>query len=232
MTAERILAWTPDAVVFDCDGTLMDTERHWIKAREVVLRDYGAVADPEFAELAKGRHYTECGALMAEALNRPDLTAELTGRLLDSFRELVADDPVPMPGAVELVHRAARFAPLAVASNCPRDVVEACLDGVGLLECFRHIVVPAAGVRPKPYPDVYATAARKCGAEPVDCLAVEDSACGVQAAVAAGLRVLGVSGLPPADGAGADWWVATLAEPELTAWAESRLPDRVAAVAP
>ena len=49
MTAETLLAWTPAAIVFDCDGTLMDSERHWEKAREVVLADYGTVCDEEFA---------------------------------------------------------------------------------------------------------------------------------------------------------------------------------------
>jgi HAD superfamily hydrolase (TIGR01509 family) len=218
-----LLSWTPDAIVFDCDGTLMDTERHWQDARELTLRDHGLRARPGFAERAKGVHYTQCGRLMADEAGRPDLGAALTDALLEHFRTLVAADPVTMPGAAELVAHAAAFAPLAVASNCPADVVETCLSTAGLLAYFDHIVVPDSAVRPKPAPDVYLTAVRLCGAKPAHSLAVEDSACGVQAAVRAGLRVLGVGPRPePVVAATTDLWVDRLDDPDVTAWATHR----------
>ncbi|WP_037915059.1 HAD family hydrolase [Actinacidiphila yeochonensis] len=221
MTHSPLFSWTPAAVVFDCDGTLMDTERHWQDARERALREYGLTAAPGFAERAKGLHYTECGEMMAAESDRPDLTTELTSALLAHFRALVSAHPRTMPGAPELVAEAATSAPLAVASNCPLEVVEACLSTAGLLAYFDHIVVPDGGaVRPKPAPDVYLTAARLCGAEPADCLAVEDSACGVRAAVQAGLRVLGVGPWPGEDLAeSVDLWVERLDDPAVTAWA-------------
>ncbi|AJC54191.1 HAD family phosphatase [Streptomyces sp. 769] len=225
MTAHRILSWTPAAVVFDCDGTLMDTERHWVDARDTVLREYGHVPAPGFSEQARGLHYTACGRLMAESVGRPELTEELTAALLDRFRQRVAAHPTTMPGAPELVRSAARFAPLAVASNCPLEIVESCLDVAGLRRYFDHVVVPDATTRPKPYPDVYLTAARLCGVEPARALAVEDSHCGIQAAAAAGLRVIGVGPRPagPAD-ALADWWVRSLEEPAVQGWAGARIP--------
>ncbi|WP_039936484.1 MULTISPECIES: HAD family hydrolase [Streptomyces] len=223
MTADTLLAWTPAAIVFDCDGTLMDSERHWEKAREVVLADYGAVCDEEFAGRTKGLHYTECGRMMAEFAGLPDLADEMTRQLLSAFRRLVAEDPVTMPGAAELVHKAAAFAPLAVASNCPRDVVEDGLSKAGLLRYFDHVLVPGGEVRPKPHPDVYLAAARLCGAAPGDALAVEDSHCGFLSASRAGLRVLGVGPRKPVDERPpVDLWVSTLADPDLLKWAESR----------
>ncbi|MER6053381.1 HAD family phosphatase [Streptomyces sp. NPDC001793] len=221
MTAHRILSWTPDAVVFDCDGTLMDTERHWIAAREEVFRDYGHAPEPDFAEEARGLHYTACGRLMADSAGRPDLVEEFTASLLDRFRRLVAARPTTMPGAPELVRATARFAPLAVASNCPLEVVESCLDVAGLRPFFDHVVVPDAITRPKPHPDVYLTAARLCGVRPARALAVEDSDCGVRAAAAAGMRVIGVGPRPTAP---ADWWVRSLAEPAVLGWAGARIP--------
>jgi HAD superfamily hydrolase (TIGR01509 family) len=201
----------------------MDTERHWQDARELTLRDHGLRARPGFAERAKGVHYTQCGRLMADEAGRPDLGAALTDALLEHFRALVAADPVTMPGAAELVAHAAAFAPLAVASNCPADVVETCLSTAGLLAYFDHIVVPDSAVRPKPAPDVYLTAVRLCGAKPAHSLAVEDSACGVQAAVRAGLRVLGVGPRPePVVAATTDLWVDRLDDPDVTAWATHR----------
>ncbi|MFD6328902.1 HAD family hydrolase [Streptomyces niveus] len=227
MSSERVLSWTPSAIVFDCDGTLMDTEKHWQDAREHALGQYGLIAAPGFADRAKGLHYTECGRLMAVESGHPDLTEELTGGLLRIFLELVAENPVTMPGARELVSSAATFAPLAVASNCPREVVESCLDTADLRDYFDHIVVPDAGTRPKPQPDVYLTAARRCGAEPADALAVEDSLCGVEAASRAGMRILGVGPWPgERTTAMVDLWVSSLAEPNLSRWADARIPQQ------
>jgi HAD superfamily hydrolase (TIGR01509 family) len=226
MSSERVLSWTPSAIVFDCDGTLMDTEKHWQDARERALGEYGLIAAPGFADRAKGLHYTECGRLMAVESGHPDLTEELTGGLLRIFLELVAENPVTMPGARELVSSAATFAPLAVASNCPREVVESCLGTADLRDYFDHIVVPDAGTRPKPQPDVYLTAARRCGAEPADALAVEDSLCGVEAASRAGMRILGVGPWPgERTTAMVDLWVSSLAEPNLSRWADARIPQ-------
>lgn len=228
MTSERILARNYSVIVFDCDGTLMDTERHWEKAREVVLGTYGVELGEEFAERSKGVHYTECGRLMAEAAGRPELTGEMTERLLASFRELVAGNPLTMPGAAEFVAKTAEFATLAVASNCPHDVVETCLEKAGLISYFAHIVVPGGGRLPKPDPDVYLAASRLCGADTVDCLAVEDSLCGIQSAVRAGMRVIGVGPNPSEESLTlTDLWVASLEDPELVTWADSRPPHRV-----
>jgi HAD superfamily hydrolase (TIGR01509 family) len=225
MTSHRTISWTPAAIVFDCDGTLMDTERHWQKARDLVLRGYGFALGADFAERAKGLHYTECGRLMADEAARPELAEEMAELLLRHFRDLVAREPRTMPGARELVLSVLRFAPLAVASNCPVEVVESCLGAADLRDRFEHIVVPGEGVRPKPQPDVYLTATRLCGVEPGDALAIEDSFCGIQSAAAAGMRVLGVGPLPSDDSIElADWWVRSLEDPAVRGWAGDRVP--------
>ncbi|MEI7034751.1 HAD family phosphatase [Streptomyces pratensis] len=224
MTAHRIFAWSPSAIVFDCDGTLMDTERHWQEARTITFQAFGLKPPPGFADRAKGVHYTDCGALMAEETGKPDLVEELTDKLLHTFTALVDEDPVTMPGAAALVRMAARHRPLAVASNCPREMVEACLDRAGLLGCFGHVVVAGDGVRPKPEPDVYSVAARLCGVPPKEALAVEDSLTGMESARRAGLRVIGLGPRPPGPEADrADLWVAALTDRELMAWARSRI---------
>lgn len=230
MTLHRILSWTPTAVVFDCDGTLMDTERHWMEARQYTFDTAGLDAPAGFAERAKGLHYTECGQLMADETGHPELGPDLADTLLKRFRTLVQERPVTMPGAREMVEATAAFAPLAVASNCPREVVESCLDSAGLLRFFRTVVVPDDSLRPKPYPDVYLTAAKYCEAFPGETMAIEDTHCGILAAVRAGLRVVGVGPWPGEETASlVDLWAETLADPEITGWASQRSAARTPA---
>ncbi|MFB8024428.1 MULTISPECIES: HAD family hydrolase [unclassified Streptomyces] len=226
MTARNILAWSPSAIVFDCDGTLMDTERHWQEARNVTFRIFGLTPPAGFADRAKGVHYTECGALMADETGKPDLADDMAATLLTTFTALVDEDPVTIPGAPALVRLAARHIPLAVASNCPRTVVESCLDRAGLLGFFSHVVVAGEDVRPKPEPDVYSTAVRLCGVPPEGALAVEDSLTGMESARRAGLRVIGIGPCPPGPGAEqADLWVESLADRDLVRWARSHIGE-------
>ncbi|MFD8431061.1 MULTISPECIES: HAD family hydrolase [Streptomyces] len=236
----RTLAdWSPEAIVFDCDGTLMDTERHWQDARTRAFREFGLPTPPGFAERAKGVHYLDCGRLMAQETNKPDLAADLSAALLRHFLSLVTEDPLTMPGASEFVRLCSRRLPLAVASNCPLEVVDESLLRAGLRRYFRHVVVPTVqpehsrgpspaaegedgaeqAVRPKPWPDVYSRAARLCGVPPRAALAVEDSLTGVESAARAGLRVLGVGPLPHGGDRGrADVWIPALDCEEALAW--------------
>jgi HAD superfamily hydrolase (TIGR01509 family) len=227
MISDSILTWTPAAIVFDCDGTLMDTERHWQTARERAMNEFGVRTAPGFDVRSKGLHYTDCGQLMAQEAGQPSLGGQLAAQILRHFRELVLDAPRTMPGAAEMVAAAAKFAPLAVASNCPLEVVEECLSAARLRHHFGRIVVPDDSIRPKPHPDIYLAAIRHCRAEPADALAVEDSYCGVQAAVRAGLRVLGVGPWPGEEvGAMVDLWVASLSEPQIFEWVSNRVARR------
>ncbi|MEU1350698.1 HAD family phosphatase [Streptomyces sp. NPDC005776] len=224
MTVHQILSWSPSAIVFDCDGTLMDTERHWQEARNTTFRIFGLKPPAGFADRAKGVHYTDCGALMAQETGKPDLADDLADALLTTFTTLVDQNPVTMPGAAALVRLAARSLPLAVGSNCPRSMVEACLGRAGLLTCFDHVVVAGEEIRPKPEPDIYGEAARLCGVRPEEALAVEDSLTGMESARRAGLRVVGIGECPPdPDVKWADLWVASLTDPDLMAWAHTRL---------
>ncbi|MFE4053980.1 HAD family hydrolase [Streptomyces sp. YIM B13518] len=236
-TLQALSNWSPEAIVFDCDGTLMDTERHWQDARNRAFREFGLLPPPGFAERAKGVHYVDCGRLMAEETNKPELAAGLTAALLGHFLSLVAEDPLTMPGACEIVRLLSGRLPLAVASNCPLEVVEESLGRAGLRRHFRHVVVPTVPpgepaapkpvkdgerskvVRPKPWPDVYTTAAGLCGVLPEAALAVEDSLTGIESAWRAGLRVLGVGPLPDGGNTGhADAWVMALDRQEVLEW--------------
>ncbi len=234
--------WSPEAVVFDCDGTLMDTERHWQDARNRAFREFGLLPPPGFAERAKGVHYVDCGRLMAEETNKPELAADLTTALLAHFMSLVAEDPSrcrvqvrwcascpggcrwPWPATARSKWwRRASAAPGCAAtsttSSCP-----GCRRGSRRGDSGKDAERPQA-VRPKPWPDVYTTAARLCGARPETALAVEDSVTGIESAWRAGLRILGVGPLPDDGNTGhADAWVPALDRPEVLGWVRNWRP--------
>ncbi|MFD5552595.1 HAD family hydrolase [Streptomyces sp. NPDC127068] len=225
MTVPGTFPSIPAALVFDCDGTLVDTESHWQAARMRSFSEFGLKAPPGFAERAAGVHYTECGSLMAEETGTPELADALTQALLSHFTELADTAPTTMPGAEDLVRLVSGRLPLAVASNCPAAVVEASLGRAGLLDHFDHLVVPDEELRPKPEPDLYSRAADLCGTPPGDTLAFEDSLTGIEAARRAGLRVVGVGRQPGWQEHPANWWVDTLDALELVSWMRGTLPD-------
>ncbi|MDF6066828.1 HAD family phosphatase [Streptomyces sp. NPDC053741] len=150
MTARSILAWSPSAIVFDCDGTLMDTERHWQEARNATFRVFGLKPPAGFADRAKGVHFTECGALMADEAGKPDLASDMAATLLSTFTALVDEDPVTIPGAAALVRSVARHLPLAVASNCPRKEALAVEDSLTGMESAHRAGLRFIGIGPCP----------------------------------------------------------------------------------
>ncbi len=113
--------------------------------------------------------------------------------MLAAYADLVGSGLPPMPGAVALLDDLAGRLPLAVASNTPDPPLGAVLAAAGLDGRFTVVVGPSDGVGSKPAPDVYLAACAALGAAPAKCHALEDSATGVAAALAAGLGVTGVS---------------------------------------
>jgi HAD superfamily hydrolase (TIGR01509 family) len=200
----------PCAVVFDCDGTLVDTADCVAAASRSVVRRRGRSSeDPEV-----GLTIPEVAGILSGLLGDSvdELVRELTEEILSGFRRGVA----LMPGAAWIVRRTAEVVPVAVASNAPRVVLDESLRQSGLLD-FIAVVVSADEVPSgKPAPDVYSAACRLLGAKPADVLAVEDSLVGVQAARAAGTTVLGVG--DPVLGHQTALYVNQLDDPALVRW--------------
>jgi HAD superfamily hydrolase (TIGR01509 family) len=140
-------------------------------------------------------------------------------RLMDELQKLVMVQALagvtPRPGALDLVERLrGAGVPIAVASNSRREFVERTLSSVGLLGGPFQAVVSAEDVEhPKPAPDIYLEAARRLGAEPSRCAALEDSPTGVAAAAAAGMYVIGVPYFAGAQLPGCDLLAGSLSDP-------------------
>jgi HAD superfamily hydrolase (TIGR01509 family) len=190
----------PDAVIFDLDGVLADSEQLWNQAKEDVVKQHGGRWRDQAPGDMMGMSSPEWSAYMRDDLGVPlevqDINREVVGRMEDLYRERL---PV-LPGAVESVRSISTSWPVALASSSNREIIDLFLDESGLSDCFSVAVSSEEVSRGKPAPDVYLEAARRLGVEPYRCVAVEDSGNGLRSAVAAGMRVIAVPNphYPPA----------------------------------
>jgi HAD superfamily hydrolase (TIGR01509 family) len=214
-----LAGWRPDAVVFDCDGLLVDTEPRWTIAEAEMFARHGLPFGPEQKAILIGTSTADAGEIMADLFGTPGQGPRLGSDLLALAVEVISREALPMPGAVDLVERIAKRVPVAVASNSPRHLLTVTLDRSGFTEAFPVSVAGDEVARAKPEPDLYLAACAAVSAEPAACLAFEDSVTGLRAAQAAGLRTVAVPSMP--QDLTADLVVASLADPELLAWVES-----------
>ncbi|MGC0404831.1 HAD superfamily hydrolase (TIGR01509 family) [Streptomyces sp. SAI-126] len=184
------------AVLFDMDGTLVDTERLWWEAVEQVAGRALTEADrPDVL----GRPVEHTAAWLAAATGAP--AADLAETLHREFADRVRSGVVPRPGALDLLDAlAAERIPTALVTASPRSVADTVLEVLGAHR-FAVSVTADDTEHTKPAPDPYLAACRALGADPAACVAVEDTATGVASAEAAGCTVLAVPSLAPIEAA-------------------------------
>jgi HAD superfamily hydrolase (TIGR01509 family) len=208
--------WRPRAIVFDCDGLLVDTEGCWTVAEAELFRARGLTYAPADKEALIGVAVPTACALLADRFDDGTSAEEVERELLLLVEEIVAREGRPMEGAVELMALALERLPTAVASNSPRALLDQALSVAGFPRIPAVTVAADEVERPKPAPDLYLTACSRLGIEPADALALEDSAPGVGAARAAGMRTVAVPTLRGVD-IGAERTLASLTDPRLHA---------------
>jgi HAD superfamily hydrolase (TIGR01509 family) len=179
-----------EAVVFDLDGVIVDSEHLWDEVREQLAHERGGRWHERAQADMMGMSSTEWSAYMHDVIGLPDaseeIAAEVVRRLLARYRE-----ELPLvEGAVAAVERLAGRFRLGVASSANRPVIDAVLEAAGIAPHFVATVSSEEVARGKPAPDVYLEAARRLGVDPTRSAAVEDSANGIRAGHAAGMRVL------------------------------------------
>jgi beta-phosphoglucomutase-like phosphatase (HAD superfamily) len=193
-----------EAVLFDLDGVIVDSEPWWNAVRVEWATKLGLPWTEADNRACMGRNSRAWAAVMQERMHLDLSLPEIVKIVVDALVERYAREPVPrVPGAVEAVERIAETIPSAVASSAHPAVIAAALDSVGLAGCFRVVVSADDVAGGKPAPDVYLEAARRLGVRPDRCLAVEDSLNGVLAGRAAGMTVALVpnASVPPGEGA-------------------------------
>ncbi|MGW4817753.1 HAD-IA family hydrolase [Streptomyces sp. NPDC004227] len=184
------------AVLFDMDGTLVDTERLWWEAVEHVAgRPLTEADQPEVL----GRPVEHTAGWLAAASAAP--AADVARELHREFTDRVRTGTVPRPGALDLLDALAREGvPTALVTASPRAVADIVLDVLGPGRLAVSVTADDTD-RTKPAPDPYLAACRALGVDPGACVAVEDTQTGVSSAEAAGCAVLAVPSLAPIDAA-------------------------------
>jgi HAD superfamily hydrolase (TIGR01509 family) len=184
---------TLQAVIFDLDGVLMDSEWLGFQAwRELVEAHGGRLQDDDFHRIT-GTSHARTIEIIRHITGLTFTAQETEVWYWERVDALLRAQAQPLPGAAELVQAlAGQGVPLAIASNAALPYINDALDGLGLAGYFPVRAGIDQVARGKPAPDVYLEAARRLGADPTRCLAVEDSRVGAQAAAAAGMRLVAI----------------------------------------
>jgi HAD superfamily hydrolase (TIGR01509 family) len=181
-----------EAVVFDLDGVLIQSEEVWDEVRGTYVRERGGRWDSEVQRALMGLSSVEWSRYLHDLAGVPDdpetINDEVVRRMLAAYRQRL---PL-IDGAVAAVQRLAARYRLGLASSSNRTLIDAVLDLAGLAEYFQVTVSSEEVERGKPAPDVYLQAARRLGVDPARCAAVEDSHAGIRSAKAAGMRVIAI----------------------------------------
>jgi HAD superfamily hydrolase (TIGR01509 family) len=189
-----------EAVVFDLDGVLLDSEQVWDAAREQLAKERGGRWHDDAQRDMMGMSSGEWSRYMHETIGLPEppeqINAEVVQRLVASYREHL---PV-IPGAREAVERLAARWPLGLASSSNRELIDLALELLGVKDLFKATVSSEEVAHGKPAPDVYLEAAQRLDVDPTRIAAVEDSHNGILSAKAAGMRVIAIPNrhFPPA----------------------------------
>jgi len=207
-----------DAVVFDLDGVIVDSEQVWDDVRETYTREHGGTYTDRATRDMMGMSSLEWSRYMAEELGVPGTPDEINAAVVERMLERYGSAPPLIPGAVEAVRRVAAQWPLAIASSSNPELIEVVIRVSGLADVFETAVSSQEVPRGKPAPDVYLEAARRLGIDAARCAAVEDSHNGIRSARAAGMRVVAVPNphFPPDDEALAEADVVLRSIDELT----------------
>jgi len=189
-----------EAVVFDMDGVIVDSEQRWEAVRRRLVLDSGREYPDGATRAMQGMSAPEWEAYLHDELGVPDAPAEIGRRVVDAIADSYREDLPLLPGAAEAIRALAARYPLAVASSSNRELIELALDLAGLADAFGAVVSSEEVDQGKPAPDVYLEAAARLGIAAQDCAAVEDSSNGLRSAHAAGMRVIAVPNraYPPA----------------------------------
>jgi HAD superfamily hydrolase (TIGR01509 family) len=181
-----------EAVIFDLDGVIVDSEQVWDEVREQYTVEAGGRYSETATRAMMGMSSTEWSTYMAEELALPGSPEEINVAIVQRMLARYGEAPPLIQGAADVVRAIAAAVPVAIASSSNPELIEVVLRVAGLDDVVRETVSSQEVARGKPAPDVYLEAARRLGVDPRRSAAVEDSHNGIRSAKEAGMRVFAV----------------------------------------
>ena len=192
-----------EAVIFDLDDLLIESERVWSEAKEQLVRERGGTWRSGASRTMMGMSSREWSRYLRDELGVAMAPHEISDAVVERVAGSYKQRLPLLPGAREAVTLLADRWPLGVASSSNRPIIELVLDLADFRRFFAAVVSSEEVAHGKPAPDVYLEAARRLGADPSRCVAVEDSSHGLRSAEAAGMAVVAIPNrdFPPAEDA-------------------------------
>jgi HAD superfamily hydrolase (TIGR01509 family) len=192
-----------EAVIFDLDGVLIDSEHVWDQVREQLARERSGQWHQRAQADMMGMSSKEWSRYMHDVIGLPEPPEEINREVVQRMEDRYAERLPLIDGAVAAVRRIAGTFRLGLASSSNRSIIDAVLPRADLADLFEVTVSSEEVAAGKPSPDVFVEAARRLGVDPERCAAIEDSANGIRAAHAARMRVIAIpnSRYPPPDDA-------------------------------
>lgn len=202
MSAIAALPFLPEAVIFDMDGLMIDSERVSIACWRQAARELRTTLPEGFFLRMVGLGERDCHVLLQKHVDDAARLDALSARCHQLYEDSTRDGLPLRPGLLELLDLLqAHRVPRAVATSTRQPRASRTLAACGLLDRFQAVVTSSDVEHPKPAPDIYLLAARRLGRAPDRCLALEDSPAGTRAALAAGMTVIQVPDLVAPDDA-------------------------------
>jgi len=191
------------AVVFDLDGVIIDSEEVWEEVRRAYVAGHGKEFQPDSQQRMMGMSTGEWSRHLAEDVGVGLPPEQVASEVLDQMAARYRTALPLIPGATDAVRRIAARYPVALASSSARILIDQVLESASLTGVFRTTLSTEEVARGKPSPDVYLETAARLGLDPAVCAAIEDSSNGLRAAAAAGMAVVCVPHgvYPPAEDA-------------------------------
>lgn len=181
-----------NAVVFDLDGVLIDSEPVWELVRRQFVADHGGLWPPDAQSRLMGMSTSEWSRYLSADLGvglPPERVAE---QVIDQMAARYREHLPLMPGAVAAVKRLGARWPLGLGSSAPATLIQSVLVTAGLRDQLAVVMSTEQVPSGKPAPDIYLAVAARLGVPPAECAAIEDSTNGLRSAAAAGLAVIAV----------------------------------------
>jgi HAD superfamily hydrolase (TIGR01509 family) len=190
-----------EAVVFDLDGVIVDSEHVWDDVRQRLAKERGGRWHDQASRDMMGMSSPEWSRYMHDVIGLSEPPEEINTEVVRRLEALYREEIPLLPGAVATVRLLAARWPLGLASSSNRELIDLVLETSGLAPYFTATVSSEEVPRGKPAPDVYLEAAGRLGVDARRCAAVEDSENGIRSAKDAGMRVIAIPNpqYPPAD---------------------------------